>query len=69
MDKQRNEAELINILVNSMSKITYTEFVNKRIGYTQEELHNIWLRYWHLEGDDRYYFDEYHYKKTILRDI
>ena len=66
----KNTNVLTDILVNSMEYFTQNEFLNLQdTGYNMEQLQTIWLRYWALSGEDRFYFDTYHYEQTILKNL
>ena len=77
--KGRNESKLIKIkimktlpdyLVNRMNELSFNEFTGLTdLGYSPEQLTTIWKRYWNLSGEQRFYFDAYHYEQTILKNL
>ena len=58
------------ILVNEMNNLSLNQFLKLNdFGYSTEQLMKIWLMYWSLSGEQRFYFDAYHYEQTILKSL
>lgn len=61
---------LQDILVNKMNDLSLNQFLNLNdFGYSPEQLMNIWQRYWNLSGEQRFYYDAYHYEQMILKNL
>ena len=61
---------LVDVLVNQMNNLSLNQFIRlTNLGYSTEKLMTIWLRYWALSGEDRFYFDAYHFEQTILKNL
>ena len=61
---------LQDILVNKMNDLSLNQFLNLNdLGYSTEQLMQIWLMYWSLSGEQRFYYDAYHYEQMILKNL
>ena len=61
---------LQDYLVNKMNDLSLNQFLNLNdFGYSPEQLMKIWLMYWNLSGEQRFYFDAYHYEQMILKNL
>lgn len=61
---------LQDILVNKMNNLSLNQFLNLNdFGYSTEQLMKIWLRYWNLSGEQRFYYDAYHFEQKILKNL
>lgn len=61
---------LQDILVNKMNDLSLNQFLNLNdFGYSPEQLMKIWLMYWNLSGEQRFYYDAYHYEQMILKNL
>lgn len=61
---------LQDILVNRMNDLSLNQFLNLNdLGYSTEQLMKIWLMYWNLSGEQRFYYDAYHYEQMILKNL
>lgn len=59
-----------DVLVNQMNHLSLNRFLRlTNLGYSTEQLMTIWVRYWALNGEDRFYFDAYHFEQTILKNL
>ena len=61
---------LQDILVNEMNDLSLNQFLTLNVlGYSTEQLMKIWLMYWNLSGEQRFYYDAYHYEQMILKNL
>jgi len=61
---------LQDILVNKMNDLSLNQFLNLNdLGYSTEQLMKIWQMYWNLSGEQRFYYDAYHYEQMILKNL
>ena len=61
---------LQDILVNEMNNLSLNQFLNLNdFGYSPEQLMKIWQMYWSLSGEQRFYYDAYHYEQMILKNL
>ena len=61
---------LQDILVNEMNNLSLNQFLNLNdFGYSTEQLMKIWQMYWNLSGEQRFYYDAYHYEQKILKKL
>jgi hypothetical protein len=61
---------LQDILVNKMNDLSLNQFLNLNdFGYSPEQLMKIWLMYWNLSGEQRFYYDAYHFEQMILKNL
>ena len=59
-----------DILINKMNDLSLNQFLNLNdLGYSTEQLMKIWLMYWNLSGEQRFYYDAYHYEQMILKNL
>lgn len=61
---------LQDILVNEINNLSLNQFLNLNdFGYSTEQLMKIWQMYWNLSGEQRFYYDAYHYEQKILKNL
>lgn len=61
---------LQDYLINKMNDLSLNQFLCLNdLGYSTEQLMKIWLMYWNLSGEQRFYYDAYHYEQMILKNL